>query len=181
MLIALVGNIGCGKNTLADQLVAEYGFIKFSFAACLKDVVSVMFGWDRQMVEGVSPQSREWRETVDEWWGARLGVPNFTPRLALQMIGTNVIRCGFHPDFWVIHVEKEIRKLLAVDPTISIVVSDCRFENEARMIRTFGGRIVRILHLNPAPITHESEQIHDICVDFECIGGGQTVAADLLA
>ena len=54
MLIGLVGLIGSGKDTVAERLVMNHNFRKDSFARSLKDAVSVIFGWDRQLLEGVT-------------------------------------------------------------------------------------------------------------------------------
>ena len=52
MLIGLVGLIGSGKDTVANRLVTNHGFIRDSFAKSLKDAVHNIFGWDRKMLEG---------------------------------------------------------------------------------------------------------------------------------
>jgi len=54
MIIGICGFIGCGKDTVADHLTNEHGFRRESFAGTLKDAVSVVFGWDREMLEGRS-------------------------------------------------------------------------------------------------------------------------------
>jgi hypothetical protein len=51
-IIAICGFQGAGKDTLADILVNNYGFIRVSFAGAVKDVASAIFGWDREMLEG---------------------------------------------------------------------------------------------------------------------------------
>ena len=62
MIIGLSGNIGSGKDTIANYLVDKYNFRKVSFASKLKDIVSILYDWDRIMLEGNTPESREWRE-----------------------------------------------------------------------------------------------------------------------
>ena len=52
MIIGLCGLIGSGKGTVADILVDEHKFEKISFADKVKDAVSVLFDWDREMLEG---------------------------------------------------------------------------------------------------------------------------------
>jgi hypothetical protein len=54
--------IGSGKDTVSDRLAQKHGFRKDSFAKSLKDAVSSMFNWDRDMLEGKTKESREWRE-----------------------------------------------------------------------------------------------------------------------
>ena len=65
MLIGLVGLIGSGKDTVAERLVSHHGFVRDSFAKSLKDAVSNIFGWDRNLVEGNTKESRAWREQPD--------------------------------------------------------------------------------------------------------------------
>ena len=52
MLIGLVGLIGSGKDTVAERLVTHHDYKRDSFAKSLKDAVSSMFNWDREMLEG---------------------------------------------------------------------------------------------------------------------------------
>lgn len=138
MLIGILGRMNSGKGTVADELVEVYGFRQDSFAATLKDITSQIFGWDREMLSGSSTESREFREEVDQWWSEKLGIPNFTPRLALQLIGTDVFRNNFHENIWVLSAMRRY------DQDENVVISDCRFPNEVQAIRELGGRIVRV-------------------------------------
>ena len=72
MIIGLCGLIGSGKGTVADVLV-EQGYEKISFADKLKDGVASVPNWDRQMLEGDTDESHEWRETVDTFWTQETG------------------------------------------------------------------------------------------------------------
>jgi len=138
MIIGITGFIASGKDTAADYLVTFHGFKRLSFAGALKDAVSAVFGWDRELLEGTTMSSREWREQVDTWWAERLNIPNLTPRYILQQWGTEVCRQGFHPDIWVASVENKLRK--AKD---HIVITDCRFPNEVAAIKNAGGLTIR--------------------------------------
>ena len=139
ILIGVVGFIGSGKDTVADMLIQQ-GFIKDSFAKTLKDAASVLFGWDRQMIEGSTIDSREWREHVDSYWAAETGDAEFTPRKALQLLGTEAIRETFAQDFWVSTMVK--RWIEAGKP--NTVITDCRFPNEIRAIRRNGGLVINV-------------------------------------
>ena len=139
MIIGFVGFIGSGKDTAADYLVNFHGFRRDSFANTLKDAVSAVFGWDRVLLEGRTKEAREWREKVDPWWAERLNMPNLTPRLMLQLWGTEVCRNGFHDDIWIASLENKMRKT-----TDNIVISDVRFPNEIKAIHNAGGIVVRI-------------------------------------
>lgn len=138
MLIGILGRMNSGKGTVADELVEVYGFRQDSFAATLKDITSQIFGWDRELLSGSSSESREFREEVDEWWSEKLGIPNFTPRLALQLIGTDVFRNNFHENIWVLSAMRRYQD------GENVVISDCRFPNEVQIIRELGGRIIRV-------------------------------------
>ena len=90
-IVGICGLIGNGKDTAAGFLLDE-GFTQISFAGVLKDIVALIFDWDRELLEGHSDESRIWRETVDKWWANRLDIHDFTPRKALTMIGTDTMR-----------------------------------------------------------------------------------------
>jgi hypothetical protein len=139
MIVGFVGFIGSGKDTAADYLVNFHGFRRDSFANTLKDAVAFVFGWDRTLLEGRTKEAREWREKVDTWWADRLNMPNLTPRLMLQLWGTEVCRNGFHDDIWIASLENKMRKTAD-----NIVISDVRFPNEIKAIHNAGGIVVRI-------------------------------------
>jgi hypothetical protein len=136
MIIGICGFIGSGKDTAADYLCNFHEFRRESFASTLKDAVSNVFGWDRDMLEGRTKQSREWREQQDEWWSTRLGMP-ITPRWVLQNWGTNVLRAHFHDDIWIASLENKLRTTKD-----SIVISDCRFPNEISGLKAQGAKVV---------------------------------------
>jgi hypothetical protein len=96
------------------------------------------------MLEGRTKQSREWREQPDKWWSARLG-REVTPRLMLQLWGTEVCRRGFHDDIWIASLENKLR-----NSQDDIVITDCRFPNEIKSIKAAGGKIVRVVR-GPEP------------------------------
>lgn len=131
MIVSITGLIGSGKDTIAEHLINNYGFKQLSFAFALKDTMAAMFQWDREMLEGKTPEARKQRDIVDEWWSKKLGIPNFTPRYALTRVGTELIRHKFNDNIWVYNVEKALMKLSSSD---NIVISDTRFMPELRML-----------------------------------------------
>jgi hypothetical protein len=139
MIIGICGFIGSGKDTAADYLVGFHGFRRDSFAGTLKDAVSAVFGWDRELIEGRTPEARAWREQVDEWWAERLQMPHLTPRWILQHWGTEVCRQHFHDDIWIAALQARLAR--RSDHT---VISDVRFPNEIKAIKEQGGKIVWI-------------------------------------
>lgn len=141
IIIGLSGLIGSGKNTVAEMLSEYHNFKPVAFADALKDVCSAIFQWPREMLEGNSQDSRYWRDQVDTWWAQKLGIPHFTPRYALQNVGTNLFREHFHTDIWVLTVERIIES----QEHSNIVVTDCRFFNELDIIKKHGGTTWRVL------------------------------------
>jgi acetone carboxylase gamma subunit len=135
-IIGLVGFIGAGKGTVGE-LLRLHGYKQMSFAGALKDTASTMFGWDRDLLEGDTVESRVFREQKDEFWSSRFGY-DFSPRLALQMLGTEAGRDVFHKDIWIYALENRIKKLPKV------VITDTRFPNEIEFIRKNGGVIVEV-------------------------------------
>jgi len=136
MLIGIVGFIGCGKGTVGNILAEKYGFVQDSFAAPLKDAVAKIFGWDRTLLEGATKESREWREQPDKFWSEKFGKP-FTPRLALQLMGTEAGRDVFHSDLWVI-------SLLKRSENRDTVITDVRFRNEIKLVKENNGIIIHV-------------------------------------
>jgi hypothetical protein len=134
-ILGVIGFIGSGKGTVGNLLI-EKGFHKDSFASPLKDACSNIFGWPRHLLEGDTELSRKWREVPDAFWSEQFQKP-FSPRLALQLLGTEAGRNIFHPDIWVV-------SLLNRAKGRDTVVTDVRFKNEIKHIRNNGGLIIRI-------------------------------------
>lgn len=130
MLVGVTGRAGAGKDTIADYLVRGHGFDKLSFAAPLKAMLAAA-----GMPE---PANREDKEKP---------VPgfSFTWREAAQTLGTEWGRRR-DPDIWVKLVEMQIRRTVtlyaAYPDQVRFVLSDVRFENEAAMIRSLGGKVL---------------------------------------
>ena len=136
MLIGLVGLIGSGKDTVAERLITHHGYKRDSFAKSLKDAVSSMFNWDREMLEGNTSESRAWREQPDKFWSEKMG-KEVTPRWVLQYFGTEVMRQGMYDAIWVDSVIGRYKG----DKT---VISDTRFQNEIKTIKAHGGIVVLV-------------------------------------
>lgn len=140
MIIGLCGLQGSGKDTIANFLVNNYNFTRISFASILKDVVAVMFGWERKLLEGITTESRLWRDTKDIWWSEKLK-KDITPRKILQEIGTDLFRNNYNPNIWIYCFENKLRKY---NYEKNIVISDCRFLNEINMIKKLGGYTIEV-------------------------------------
>jgi len=138
MIVGLLGFIGSGKGSAGD-ILKDLGFTPLSFAKGVKDVAAEMFGWPRHLLEGDTQQSRDWRENPDEFWSKEFGRV-FTPRLALQLMGTEVGRDVFHQDFWVIKLKKYIESY----PEQNFVITDVRFGNEINFVHSHDGILIEI-------------------------------------
>ena len=138
-ILGICGFAGAGKDTVGQRLVENYGYTSIAFADPLKDALTAIFGWDRAMLSGRTPESRVWREQIDQWWANKLEIPHFSPRFAMQNFGTDVMRRTFHDQIWIINTEKRI-----LDTDGPVVITDGRFANEIQMLRRLGGRIYRV-------------------------------------
>ena len=139
MIIGICGLIGSGKGTVADILVENHNFEKLSFADKLKDGVASVFGWDRDMLEGDTDRSRIWREKADVFWSNETG-KEVTPRLVLQLFGTDCMRNGFFDGIWVSLVKQKILE----NPDKNWVIPDVRFPNEVKMIQSVQGQVWQV-------------------------------------
>jgi len=143
-IIALSGFAGVGKDTIASHLSKVYGYKRLSFASSLKDCVSNITGWNREKLEGISLEDREWRETKDEWWSEKLK-RDISPRTFLTMLGTDIISKEI-PDIWLLSLERK----LSLDTTSNIVITDCRFNNEIHFLKNkFDASHIRVSREEP--------------------------------
>lgn len=138
-LIGLVGLIGSGKGTVANMFSEVDGYVEDSFAKPLKDLTAAIFGWPRHLLEGDTAESREFRNTPDIFWSRKTDIPNFTPRLALQLIGTDVLRAHFHDNIWIDSLEYRFR---CHSENARVVISDARFRNEVDLIKKMNGKVI---------------------------------------
>lgn len=150
MIIGITGWISSGKGTVGSILQEQYNFKKESFAKPLKDMVSLLFDWDREMLEGETEEGRKTRELVDEKWTEFFKTKSsiyklfgnykgneISPRYALQMFGEG-FRNYIHRDFWI----KKLNDRLS--PVENYVITDVRYRNEINYIKDSGGFIIEI-------------------------------------
>jgi hypothetical protein len=175
LVVGVLGFKGSGKDTVGDYLVQQHGFQRDSFANPLKDAVAATFNWPRELLEGNTKESREWRETPDEWWEKKLNwkdhpgatfAPRFTPRGALQWFGTEVYRVAFHDSIWIYSLEDRLRN------AENVVITDCRFPNEVKVIKDSGGLVIRVKR-GPEPKWYSTA--------IDALEGSKTAAAEMKA
>lgn len=131
-IIGLAGPIGSGKDTLALMLTRA-GFRRIKFADTLYAMANVV---DPAFHPDMTQQAK--KEFV-------LGDSNLgTRRAFLEHLGTEFGRLLVDENFWSILTRLTILQSQVEAPSLGIVVSDVRFDNEANMIRSLGGHIVHI-------------------------------------
>lgn len=164
-LVALCGLHGAGKDTVADALPAR----KLAFADTL--YLEVAEAW------GLKPEGlkdRTWKEVEqghlaldfcrDDGFanficsprnGLEMGLPR-SPRQILQWWGD--YRRAQDPDYFVKVARLNVLMVGAVNPK-PVVLADCRFPNEAAMVRQLGGQIWQVVRPghNPPCNGHASE------------------------
>jgi len=176
-IIAFCGFEGSGKNAAAEYLCTQ-GFTSFSFAYNLKKAVAVIFGWKFELLEGLTHESRAWREQVDEFWAKELNIPGLTPRKVLQLIGTDVIRKHFCREIWILSLK---RKLMSFSG--DVVISDCRFPDEVDAIKAWGGTVMWIYRKSTIPhwlISYVSQKGNQTPEDFYRTHGVHPTETSLL-
>jgi len=144
-IVSVSGVIGAGKDTVGDFLVKYHGYTRMSWAGAVKDSVAAIFGWDRELLDGLTEESRTFRSTADQWWTDRLaiGVP-ITPRWVMVNYATETMRHHFHPDIWVLSLERRIKNFGG-----AVVITDTRFFNELASVRRMGGLILGVHRKDP--------------------------------
>jgi len=155
VLVGLVGLPGAGKSTVAAFLELQ-GFRCLSWGRSIKLATAAVFGWDPAALEGNTPAHRAWRETVDPWWTARLGIRDLTPRKALQMLANGAMRDNLHADVWVASLERQLDAALANGERV--VVTDCRAENELRAILDRGGMLLVVKRRSSELLAHPATE-----------------------
>ncbi len=178
-LIGITGRSGSGKDEIGkiiQKLAPQY--INKKFADKLKDIVCLLIGCTRENLENEEFKNKELGK---EWWyytnslffdlkvklipymGASEAIHNdlnyyiikLTPRILLQLLGTECGREIIHPNIWINSTfvdyvsEKDLNAQYAKAYPDNMLplnnawyITDCRFPNEADAIRDRGGFII---------------------------------------
>ena len=152
VIIGITGRKGTGKSTLADYLVRAHGFTHLKFADPLKDMLRTFLscrglGHDaiERMIEG------DLKETPTHYLGGK------SPRHAMQTLGTEWGRNCLSKNLWRDAIVDRIRSIRDDEPWCDIVIDDVRFMNEANVILTFGGKVVKLIGRGDTDDNHPSE------------------------
>lgn len=119
-----------GKDTAAQVLIKEFGYVQESFADPIRKFVAHILGWSLAELEAR-------KEDYIEWLGT-------TPRRMMQTVGTEWGRIGVNDLIWVNRTLRAVdhNRINLFSPT---VITDVRFDNEAEAIRAAGGVVVHIV------------------------------------
>lgn len=137
MLFGIIGDTGCGKDTMGDHLEKNYNFEKNAMAKPLKKACQIIFSFNDEQIYGTQEQ----KETPDPRWG------NVTPRKILQTFGSELMRDGMEKiipglgkDIWIRSAQ------LAYETSVNknVVFTDIRFKNEADFIKKNNGILFKI-------------------------------------
>ena len=159
---------GAGKDCVANRLLRKHGFVLLSFADPLKRFLQDVLEFSDEQLWGesekrVEPDTRYPRPRQFE--GQGLPTQYLTPRLALTSLGNDWGR-ECYANIWVDYLKRVATRLQAggytysqqqglqtciyanddpwIRPKTKIVVSDCRYFNEAQAVRDAGGVLVRV-------------------------------------
>jgi hypothetical protein len=136
MLIAIAGKARVGKDTIGRYIAQQYGFEHYYFAKPLKDMVGAL-GFPAS-----EHQTTEEKERIIPGIGRSV-------RYLWQTLGTEWGRQMVHPDLWLLLAARrweQVQRRADVDPigAQGLVITDCRFENEAQWARAAGGVVVHV-------------------------------------
>jgi len=184
MLIGLSGCKGVGKDTAAQWLIEEQGYTRLAFADKLKEAVANLLDISVEEVDNFKAVSSEgWitRKPSDPLPQPTTFVvvkqggifeSEMSWREFLQRFGTEMGRNTFGQDFWIEQWIQSLSQLKTTGYDIasgglpSVVVTDVRFENEAKAIKLYDGYIIEITRPGHKPDGHASEDpIPSILVD----------------
>lgn len=144
MIIGLTGKAGSGKDTVADYLVGDYGFKKYSLALSIKRAIAAMFDVNEEFLD-----DRALKESP------RPELCGFSYRELAISLGSDWGRDTFHKSFgktlWLLLADKHI------DFTKNIVIPDIRFQDEVDWLESKGGVLVHISRKECTKIDHPSE------------------------
>lgn len=146
LIIGLGHRKRVGKDTFAEMLVSEFKergieVIQLAFAKDLKKTAEQLFGFyglrDGQYYEQFSEERKIPLKTIGK-----------TPRQLWIELGQAVR--NIYPDAWVDQTRREIRDLIneykvrgETQPVF--IITDVRFPNEAEMIRSMGGTLIKVI------------------------------------
>lgn len=157
LLIGLTGYAGSGKDTVREILEGKHDLDGLAFADPIRDMLTALLESCGVKTEWMT--ERHLKEEPIPEIGASY-------RQMAQQLGTEWGR-AINPDFWLKIAAAKIAMYRGFESP-GIVISDCRFPNEAQWIKDQGGVIWHILRPGVDPVrAHASEAlIKDLPYDY---------------
>jgi hypothetical protein len=159
MIIGLSGYARSGKDSVADILVEEFGYIRVAFADKLREALYALnpivsigvyedFHWDYSKNVYV-------QDVIDEYgWDGVKGTEYADEiRRLLQRMGTEAGRNLLGNDIWVDAAFFELTE------DKNYVFTDCRFSNEALRVRQYQGKVWRVTRPGVEPANDHISEI----------------------
>lgn len=179
-IIALSGYARSGKDSAARALIAQ-GWEHRAFADVLRafllavDPLVPVSGWRRWLPWG--PRVERLSALIARvGWGGYKEVPGAGDevRALLQRLGTDAGRALLGEDVW---VDATLNRPVTGE---GLVLTDCRFPNEAEAVRERGGAVVRVERPGVGPVnSHISETALDDYDGFAARLANDGTLADL--
>ncbi len=133
-IIGLCGDIGSGKDTVAEHLVQMHGYTRLGFADKLKQVAADVYGLDRQVWGSQEDKAAPIPHVLDA-----SGEPR-TARSILEWLGTEGFRT-ISPDTWTNYAMRQVDSRSHA----RWVIPDVRFRNEFAAIRERDGLVWEVV------------------------------------
>lgn len=164
--ISVSGLAGSGKTTVSTFLKTHffnqhYSISEFSFAGPLKDALCLWFDWDRRRLDGdfAYKEGDRLDDGSPDPYCEALGM---TRRVIMQKFGTECMRQGMHPDFWILMANLGVR-LNKIRPSDFYIISDARFVNELEWAKSLNGYRILVVRqecpvgTDPASLPHPTK------------------------
>lgn len=168
-IIALSGYARSGKDEAAKVLVEEFGFTRVAFADKLREVLYALNPIvDTEWHPTAAPKKAgHWyvQDVIDQYGWGGYKETRFGPeiRRLLQRLGTEAGRQTLWDTIWI------DAALTGFGEDARLVVTDCRFPNEAQAVKERGGKVWRVRRKGIGPANaHASETSLDN-YDFDLI------------
>ena len=145
-LLAFTGRQQAGKTTAAKHIAATLGFKRLSFAQPIRDML---------MALGLTADDMDERKEMPH-----ILLCGQTPRFAMQTVGTEWGRRLIGEEIWLNKARHYINQARTFPDFRGIVIDDCRFDNEAALVRSLGGVVIHVTRLDMPTVasTHASEK-----------------------